>query len=62
MGRTPLLLACKEGHHDVAVLLISKGADIHHVDKVSDTSCVIVQIKCVVTELLTLHMYMYAYM
>ena len=48
--------ACTEGHHDVAVMLISKGADIHHVDKVSDTSsCVIVQIKCVVTESLTLH-------
>ncbi len=43
-------------------MLISKGADINHVDEVSDTSCVIVQIKCVVTESLTLHMYMYAYM
>ncbi len=57
------MLACWNGHHDVAVMLISKGADIHQVDKVSDTSsCVIVQIKCVVTESLTLHMCMHAYM
>ena len=28
----------ESGHHDVAVMLISKGADINHVDKVSDTS------------------------
>ena len=33
-----LLNACKKGLHDVAVMLISKGADINHVDKVSDTS------------------------
>ena len=38
MDDTPLLLACDEGHHDVAVMLISKGADINHVDEVSDTS------------------------
>ena len=31
-------------------MLISKGADINHVDEVSDTSCFIVQIKCVITE------------
>ena len=43
-------------------MLISKGADINQVDEVIDTSCVLVQNKCVVTELLTLHMYMYAYM
>ncbi len=42
-------------------MLISKDADIHHVNKVSD-GCIIVQIKCVVTESLSLHMYMYAYM
>ena len=47
------MIACKEGHHDVAVMLISKGADINHVDEVSDTSWFIVQIKCVVTESLT---------
>ena len=33
-----LLNACRDGHYDVAVMLISKGADINHVDKVSDTS------------------------
>ena len=44
-------------------MLISKGADIDHVDVVSDTSsCVIVRNKCVVTDSLTFHMYMYAYM
>ena len=48
-----LLNACRDGHYDVVVMLISKGADINHVDEVSDTSCFIVQIKCVVTESLT---------
>ena len=32
-----LIYACNEGHHDVAVMLISKGADINHVDEVNDT-------------------------
>ena len=31
-------------------MLIIKGADINHIDEVSDTSCFIVQIKCVITE------------
>ena len=60
-----LLNACRDGHYDVVVMLISKGADINHVDKVSDTSCFIVQIKCVVTKFNCLHalyMYMFVYM
>ena len=32
------MIACGGGHHDVAVMLISKGADINRVDEVSDTS------------------------
>ena len=50
-----LLNACRDGHYDVVVMLISKGADINHVDEVSDTSCFIVQIKCVVTESSYMH-------
>ena len=38
METPPLLLACESGLHDVAVMLISKGADINHVNEVSDTS------------------------
>ena len=26
------MLACMRGHHDVAVMLISKGADINHTE------------------------------
>ena len=33
-----LLNACRDGHYDVAVMLISKSADINRVDQVSDTS------------------------
>ena len=34
-GRTPLLLACGNGHSDVAQLLINKGASFNVTDRVS---------------------------
>ena len=34
-GRTPLSWACKNGHRDVAQLLINKGANIDVTDEVS---------------------------
>ena len=35
LGRTPLLLACENGHSDVAQLLINKGASFDITDRVS---------------------------
>ena len=38
-GNTPLLLACLNGHSDVAQLLIIRGADVDVPDKVSYIPC-----------------------
>ena len=34
-GRTPLSLSCENGHSDVALLLINKGASFDVTDRVS---------------------------
>ena len=41
-GESPLILASSEGHFEIVKLLLDKGAEVNHQDKVSYSSIVVI--------------------
>ena len=41
-GKSPLMVASSGGHFEIAKLLLNKGAEVNHQDKVSYSSIVVI--------------------